>query len=165
MSTNVDLAPAVRRCCGTGVCSRSLRPLQGIQLSPGRYFAMVAEPYPRPLCHRLAYRYGQAIRWKRARQLNKLWWNPQKYSRAAAKKQPENWRDTGRSPLLKIGRAVLFSLAMRRKNRCFLLHAVFFRCKAFNHRCTSPWGCCETILYHNRFETPPRIIRGASECW
>ena len=56
---------AVRRCDGANKnCSRTHRPhqlLRGIQASTGRFFTIVAEPYPRSLCRRLVAAYTQAI--------------------------------------------------------------------------------------------------------
>ena len=56
---------AMRRCDGDNKnCSRSHRPhqlLRGIQPSTGRFFTIVAEPYPRGLCRRLVQAYTQAI--------------------------------------------------------------------------------------------------------
>ena len=48
-------------------CSRSHRPhqlLRGIQSSTGRFFTIVAEPYPRGLCRRLVQAYTLAIEQK-----------------------------------------------------------------------------------------------------
>ena len=49
-------------------CSRSHRPhqlLRGIQPSTGRFFTIVAEPYPRGLCRRLVQAYTLAIEQKK----------------------------------------------------------------------------------------------------
>ena len=55
---------AMRTCDGHGACTRSHRPhqlLRGIQPSSGRFFTIVAEPYPRKLCRRLVAAYAAAI--------------------------------------------------------------------------------------------------------
>jgi hypothetical protein len=56
---------AMRRCDGDNKnCSRSHRPhqlLRGIQPSSGRFFTIVAEPYPRKLCRGLVAAYAAAI--------------------------------------------------------------------------------------------------------
>ena len=47
----------VKQCYGRCLCSRTWKPhqpLRGIQASSGRYFTIIAEPYPRRLCKRLA---------------------------------------------------------------------------------------------------------------
>ena len=54
----------MRTCDGHGTCTRSHRPhqlLQGIQPSTGRFFTIVAEPYPRKLCRRLVEAYAESI--------------------------------------------------------------------------------------------------------
>ena len=66
---------AVRKCDGNTVdltshkqcCNRSRRLhqlLRGIQPSTGRFFTIVAEPYPRGLCRRLVQAYTIAIEQK-----------------------------------------------------------------------------------------------------
>ena len=58
---------AMRTCEGHGTCSRSHRPhqlLRGIQPSTGRFFTIVAEPYPRGLCRRLVQAYTLTIEQK-----------------------------------------------------------------------------------------------------
>ena len=56
---------AMRKCDGNSKgCSRSHRPhqfLRGIQPSTGRFFTIIAEPYPRGLCRRLVQAYTQAL--------------------------------------------------------------------------------------------------------
>ena len=58
------MGAAMRKCDGHGTCSRSQRShqlLRGIQPSSGRFFTIVAEPYPRKLCRRLVEAYMAAI--------------------------------------------------------------------------------------------------------
>ena len=58
------IGAAMRTCDGHGTCTRSHRPhqlLRGIQPSSGRFFTIVAEPYPRKLCRRLVEAYAAAI--------------------------------------------------------------------------------------------------------
>ena len=56
---------AMKRCEGSSkTCSRSHRPhqlLRGIQPSTGRFFTIIAEPYPCGLCRRLVQAYTQAL--------------------------------------------------------------------------------------------------------
>ena len=55
---------AMRTCDGHGTCTRSHRPyqlLRGIQPSSGRFFTIVAEPYPRKLCRRLVAAHAVAL--------------------------------------------------------------------------------------------------------
>ena len=71
------IAIAMRTCDGHGTCTRSHRPhqlLQGIQPSTGRFFTIVAEPYPRKLCRRLVEAYAASIeeRYERHR-IHKVW--------------------------------------------------------------------------------------------
>ena len=52
-----EFARTMRQCSGRGACSRTGKPhqpLRGIQASSGRFFTILAEPYPRRLCKRIA---------------------------------------------------------------------------------------------------------------
>ena len=54
----------MRGCKGHGACTRTHRPhqlLQGIQPSTGRFYTIVAEPYPRALCRRLVEAFALSI--------------------------------------------------------------------------------------------------------
>ena len=54
----------MRKCDGHGTCTRTHRPhqpLQGIQPSTGRFYAIVAEPYTRKLCRRLVEAFAQSF--------------------------------------------------------------------------------------------------------
>ena len=58
------IAAAMKGCTGHGTCSRTHRPhqhLQGIQPSMGRFYTIVAEPYPRALCRRLVGAFALSI--------------------------------------------------------------------------------------------------------
>ena len=58
------IAAAMRGCNGHGTCTRIHRPhqlLQGIQPSTGRFYTIVAEPYPRALFRRLVEAFALSI--------------------------------------------------------------------------------------------------------
>jgi len=58
----VDLSPAVRTCCGRGICARSGLPHVQIKGTlNGKFLTLVAEPYPRNLCRRLVSCFASAI--------------------------------------------------------------------------------------------------------
>lgn len=64
LSAYIDLKRQVRHCCGTNVCSRTTRPhqcLRGSQPSSGRFFTIVAGPYPRSFCGRIVHAYSLAL--------------------------------------------------------------------------------------------------------
>ena len=92
LSVHLDMGKAVRVCTGHGKCSRSNclhQLLRGIQPSAGRFYTIVAEPYPRALCQRIAWVYGDALRRKNER-----------FERYFRGFQPEYFVAVGIQPLL-----------------------------------------------------------------
>jgi len=62
-AVNVDLGPAVKHCCGRGVCTRSNIPhmqLEGKDLH-GVFYTKIAEACPRQLCRRVVQWFSVAL--------------------------------------------------------------------------------------------------------